>query len=1455
LIQPFQHFNKLKTIILLIVIAVSRQFCFGQNFNWNWVKAASSSNVSAGIAIAHSPDSSFVYVGGRVTDNALNVLGLINIGGNGTDGYVAKYTSSGALVWSFIIESNGYDEVTSVAVDNFDNIFVGGSFHNTTNFQGTSGPNANKTSVGGSDVFVSKYNSNGILQWVTVGSSTQNDFVRDIKVIGNEVFVAGEYGANLTVGGSTILNSGNLDAFGMKLSSLGTLVWLKGAGSSSADGYNAVTVFGGYAYFGGYYTGNSFGFNDAAVITASNPQPGKKEGVLAKYNSTTGAYISHALITGAGEDNVVDMTSDGTHIFYVGYFENVTVFPGLTFVTEPHQEMFVVRCDTSFSTVWMNRTTTALSDIAQANSVDIDPLGNLIVTGFYSGTTVFYSTTLASNGAKDFIVALIDPILGGGINIRSFGGTGTDIAHSVSIKNTSEIYLTGTYQNTVNFTPISKSGTSNDNSYWGKYSCVPETGTFSGTKTICIGDSAKLDFISTGIGPFYFDYTDGVSLFSVGPYNTSTYSFYVSPTSTKTYSIVSFNASNCISNFSGSPTITVVSDISNYGILSPLEVCTPPNYIINGAAASGGGGGYIYNWEFSSNGAAFSSTGPATITEDYNGNTLSYVTRFRRSVKTVYCPLKYSDTVLVNVAVDNNSISAAQSICSVDLANLLTGPAPTTGASIEYTWEQSSNGVVWGPITGSDDSTQNFQPPYLTSSTFYRREITTAGCGDNYSDTVLINVQQPISNNTITAVSQTICSGTSADSILGSNPLNGTGAPYTYLWQEKTASNTSWTAASGINSNKNYFSGVLTGTTIFRRVIPAAFCDSSFSNLDTIYVQNSIAANTILSADQAICSTILPDTIHASLPSGGPGTYTYIWQDSSVSNSWTATSGVTADSMNYFPGALNQNTFYRRIIFDNVCGNDTSFLSSIAVDNPVLQNTITGDTTICHQTQPDTLFGFLAINGYGYSWEKNTDSNFIGSWTIIGASSSYSPGVLDSTTFYKRIVDGGNCSDDTSNLVTINVSTPIGNNSVSSDTTVCYGLDSLTLVGSAISGGVGNNSYLWESSLDNVTFDTVAGVYNQNNYLTGTITQVLFYRRRVINNTCISQDSVSNTILINVYQSPTASFDFEKDSICEGQNIQVPITFSGGAPFDLYMTYDSQPKNILGATSTSSTFDFTPVINGNLIIDSITDAYGCQSSITDVFGIRLIEQPHTNFFSDTSLCDSIYLFNPTLSIGNTVLSSPTLGFITSVFPYNYITPTFGDHEFILTETNEICFDSDTLKIIFTRPIGSISAGPDQLLNESNGIYLNASELIGEEVGMWEFKGTNGYIVSPDEPNSLVEDLITGINDFIWTVTNGECPQKEDTVIIELNLLYIPSGFSPNGDGNNDVFFVRGIDKYENIGLQIFNRWGNAVYSTKNYQNDWTGKLESSEDLPDDTYYFILNLAPNLMYKGYLVLKR
>lgn len=85
--------------------------------------------------------------------------------------------------------------------------------------------------------------------------------------------------------------------------------------------------------------------------------------------------------------------------------------------------------------------------------------------------------------------------------------------------------------------------------------------------------------------------------------------------------------------------------------------------------------------------------------------------------------------------------------------------------------------------------------------------------------------------------------------------------------------------------------------------------------------------------------------------------------------------------------------------------------------------------------------------------------------------------------------------------------------------------------------------------------------------------------------------------------------------------------------------------------------------------------------------------------------------------------------------------------------------------------------------------------------------------------------------------------------------------SPNGDGKNDTFFIKGVQFFEFHELIIFNRWGSPVYKSTQYENDWDGQVNQGvgiggDKLPEGTYYYTLDFGNGQgLMRGYIELRK
>jgi gliding motility-associated-like protein len=159
----------------------------------------------------------------------------------------------------------------------------------------------------------------------------------------------------------------------------------------------------------------------------------------------------------------------------------------------------------------------------------------------------------------------------------------------------------------------------------------------------------------------------------------------------------------------------------------------------------------------------------------------------------------------------------------------------------------------------------------------------------------------------------------------------------------------------------------------------------------------------------------------------------------------------------------------------------------------------------------------------------------------------------------------------------------------------------------------------------------------------------------------------------------------------------------------------------------------------------------------------------------------------------------------------------------------------------------------ELCNED--ALINLFDYLDDEDTGGQWTDQDGFDVS--STFAVTEDT-EGLFEFTYTVDAGICGELSSTVSINVDQencsvipppveFVIPEAFSPNGDGINDQFIIRGLTElYPNNSLQIFNRWGAEILNMAPYNNDWDGKAETGlnagEVLPVGTYWFILDLG-------------
>lgn len=188
----------------------------------------------------------------------------------------------------------------------------------------------------------------------------------------------------------------------------------------------------------------------------------------------------------------------------------------------------------------------------------------------------------------------------------------------------------------------------------------------------------------------------------------------------------------------------------------------------------------------------------------------------------------------------------------------------------------------------------------------------------------------------------------------------------------------------------------------------------------------------------------------------------------------------------------------------------------------------------------------------------------------------------------------------------------------------------------------------------------------------------------------------------------------------------------------------------------------------------------------------------------------------------------------------------GPEEIIFTTTyvnacGDTAFSTATVTILEYDPI-VVTGTPDQFLDcslDSIPLSASASGGFGNLVYSWS-TGVGGTSI-----------FVPGLENGSYTVTVEDDCNMAETLVINVNAgctITIPNVFTPNGDGSNDAFVIEGILGTSNT-VRIWNRWGNIVYETTDYRNNWRGN-----DLPDGTYFYevIIN-GEDRAYIGHVTL--
>jgi gliding motility-associated-like protein len=346
-------------------------------------------------------------------------------------------------------------------------------------------------------------------------------------------------------------------------------------------------------------------------------------------------------------------------------------------------------------------------------------------------------------------------------------------------------------------------------------------------------------------------------------------------------------------------------------------------------------------------------------------------------------------------------------------------------------------------------------------------------------------------------------------------------------------------------------------------------------------------------------------------------------------------------------------------------------------------------------------------------------------------------------------------------------------------------------------------------------------------------------------NLCAGQYSVTLTDANSVELSASANIGAPSAIVITGAtsgdfatgNGVIDITVNGGTP-DYTYAWNTTPVQ--------TTEDATGLTFGSYTV-VVTDANGCEESYSDTIVLVIDDleididvTPKGQFdISCFDECDG----EATITVDNAVLP---LTILWDDGNTDMVRDDLCAGEYCLTVTDD---NGNSIDTCFTL------VGPSALILEiekdcsTGAADGSATAVVSGGAGNYTYLWND----SEQSTTAIIENLLP--NTYIVVVTDGNGCQISDDVNLDCtptdNCYDWREIITPNGDGLNENFIITCADETDNE-LSIYNRWGQLVYETVNYNNDWHGEDLDGNPVPDDTYMFVLQVKTTTeteIYKG------
>jgi gliding motility-associated-like protein len=287
--------------------------------------------------------------------------------------------------------------------------------------------------------------------------------------------------------------------------------------------------------------------------------------------------------------------------------------------------------------------------------------------------------------------------------------------------------------------------------------------------------------------------------------------------------------------------------------------------------------------------------------------------------------------------------------------------------------------------------------------------------------------------------------------------------------------------------------------------------------------------------------------------------------------------------------------------------------------------------------------------------------------------------------------------------------------------------------------------------------------------------------------------------------------------------------------------------NFGDATPNSTTTNASHVyssINAYSVTLTVTSAFGCTDDTVRVFN-AFFDKPVARFdvtpdrlcqgqdnrFTDQSFAPNSTVNGRTWNFGDGTTSTQSNPIKQYQEPGRY------EVTLVVTSTENCVSDpfADSV-IVYVQPV--VDAGVSFVVAE--GTTIRFRPVVNDSSNTISFLWSPGASLS--SPNVLRPYLVaTADQTYTLSATGeGNCTDEDTMSVRILKPVVCPNAFSPNGDGQNDTWQLDNLADYPGAKVEVFNRYGQLVYSSRGYKTPWDG-TSKGKPLPVATYYYVIQL--------------